>query len=77
MRRSILALIIAFVLCIGTSVANATDGASTNTTELKEVTAVFVRESDHINYLTFADEFGNEQVIESTDGHPFWLVTDR
>ena len=43
----------------------------------KEVTTVFVRESDHINYLTFIDENGNEQVIESTDVHPFWVVTDE
>ena len=43
----------------------------------KEVTAVFVRESDHINYLTILDEQGREQVIETTDSHPFWVVTDE
>ena len=43
----------------------------------KEVTAVFVRESDHINYLTIVDEHDNVQVIETTDGHPFWVVTDE
>jgi hypothetical protein len=43
----------------------------------KEVTAVFVRESDHINYLTILDEQGREQVIETTDSHPFWVVTDN
>jgi hypothetical protein len=48
----------------------------TGTTELKEVTAVFVRESDHINYLTIVDENENVQVIETTDSHPFWVVTD-
>ena len=48
----------------------------TGETELKEVTAVFVRETDHINYLTIADENGNVQVIETTDSHPFWVVTD-
>jgi hypothetical protein len=37
----------------------------------KEVTATFVRESDHINYLTILDENGNVQVLETTDGHPF------
>ena len=42
----------------------------------KEVTATFVRESDHINYLTIVVENGNEQVIETTDGHPFWVVTN-
>jgi hypothetical protein len=43
----------------------------------KEVTAVFVREVNHINYLTIVDEHGNEQVIETTDSHPFWVVTDE
>ena len=43
----------------------------------KEVTAVFVRESDHINYLTILDEQGREQVIETTDSHPFWVVTEE
>jgi intein/homing endonuclease len=45
--------------------------------ELKEVTAVFSLVSDHINYITIVDEHGNEQVIETTDGHPFWVVTDE
>jgi len=44
--------------------------------ELKEVTAVFVREIDHINYLTVIDESGEEQVLAATDSHPFWVVTD-
>jgi hypothetical protein len=44
--------------------------------ELKEVTAVFSLISDHINYITIVDENGNTQVIETTDGHPFWVVTD-
>jgi Xaa-Pro aminopeptidase len=43
----------------------------------KEVTAVFVREIDHLNYLTIVDEQGREQVIETTDAHPFWVVTDE
>jgi len=43
----------------------------------KEVTAVFVRESDHINYLTIEDENGNIQTLEVTDAHPFWVVTDE
>jgi len=49
----------------------------TGTVEQKEVTAVFVRESDHINYLTIVDEHNNVQVIETTDSHPFWVVTDE
>ena len=43
----------------------------------KEVTDTFVRRSDHVNYLTIQDENGNEQVIETTDGHPFWVVSDE
>jgi len=43
----------------------------TGTFELKEVAAVFSLVSDHINYITIVDENGNEQVIETTDGHPF------
>jgi len=49
----------------------------TGTLELKEVTAVFSLVSDHINYITIVDENGNTQVIETTDGHPFWVVTDE
>ena len=49
----------------------------TGAVELKEVTETFFLTSDHINYLTFIDERGNEQVIESTDVHPFWVVTDE
>ena len=45
--------------------------------EYKEVTDTFVRESDHINYLTIIDANGNEQTLETTDGHPFWVVTDE
>jgi len=46
-------------------------------TQLVEVTDTFVRTSDHINYLTIIDEQGHEQTIETTDGHPFWVVTDN
>ena len=35
-----------------------------------------MHESDHINYLTIIDEDGDEQVIETTDSHPFWVLTD-
>jgi hypothetical protein len=35
-----------------------------------------VKTSDHVNYLTIVDENRHEQVIETTDGHPFWVVTD-
>jgi hypothetical protein len=44
---------------------------------LKEVTDTFVRTSNHINYLTIIDENGYEQILETTDSHPFWVVTDN
>ena len=50
---------------------------ATGEVSLREVTDTFVRSSDHINYLTILDEQGHEQVIETTDGHPFWVVTDE
>jgi hypothetical protein len=43
----------------------------------KEVTDTFVRTSNHINYLTIIDENGHEQVIETTDSHPFWVITNN
>ena len=49
----------------------------TGETELKEVTATFALESDHINYITIEDENGNTQTLEVTDVHPFWVVTDE
>ena len=49
----------------------------TRTVEQKQVTATFVLESDHIDYLTILDANGNVQVIETTDVHPFWVVTDE
>ena len=48
----------------------------TGETELTEVTSTFALTSDHINHLTIIDENGDEQVIETTDSHPFWVVTD-
>ncbi len=50
---------------------------STGEVSQQQVTATFVRETDHLNYLTVVDEHGNEQAIETTDGHPFWVVTDE
>ena len=49
---------------------------ATGEVSLQKVTDTFVRESDHINYLTIIDENGVEQTIETTDGHPFWVITD-
>ena len=48
----------------------------TGETELTEVTSTFALRSDHINYLTVVDEDGVEQTLETTDSHPFWVVTD-
>jgi len=48
----------------------------TGEVSLKAVTATSALRSGHINYLTIIDEHGNEQVIETTDTHPFWVVTD-
>jgi len=42
----------------------------------RQVTATFERRSDHLNYLTIIDATGKEQTLETTDGHPFWVVTD-
>ena len=44
---------------------------------MREVTSTLAKTSDHINYLTVVDGDGNEQVIETTDVHPFWVVTDE
>ena len=49
----------------------------TGEVELREVIATFVRQSDHINHLAVVGEDGNEQLIETTDSHPFWVVTDE
>jgi hypothetical protein len=40
----------------------------------KAVTDTFIRTSNHINYLTIIDENGNEQILETTDEHPFWIA---
>ncbi|MGL6196934.1 MAG: polymorphic toxin-type HINT domain-containing protein, partial [Thermoguttaceae bacterium] len=50
---------------------------ATGSYEYKAVTDTFARVADHINYLTIEDESGNIQTIETTDGHPFWVVTDE
>ena len=48
----------------------------TGEVEQREVTQTLAKTSDHINYLTIVDEHGIEQTIETTDVHPFWVVTD-
>ena len=49
---------------------------ATGDVELCEGTSTLAKTTDHINYLTIVDEEGREQVIETTDVHPFWVVTD-
>jgi hypothetical protein len=41
-----------------------------------KVTDTFERTSDHLRYLTVSDSKGT-QVFETTDSHPFWVVTDK
>ena len=43
----------------------------------KAVVSTSALRSDHINKLTIIDENGIEQVLETTDTHPFWVVTDE
>ena len=49
----------------------------TGVVEQAEVTETFVLQSDHVNYLTILDENGEEQIIETTNAHPFFVVTDN
>ena len=50
---------------------------ATGEVSLREVTSTSALRSDHINYLTIVDEHGVEQTLETTDTHPFWVVTDE
>ena len=43
--------------------------------EYSEVTSTMALTSKHVCYLTIEDEQGNEQTIETTDAHPFWVVS--
>ncbi len=45
--------------------------------ELREVTETFVRETDHIVSLTFSDENSDEQIVETTSEHPFWVISEQ
>ena len=45
--------------------------------EYSEVTSTMSLMSKHVCYLTIEDEQGNEQTIETTDSHPFWVVSDE
>jgi len=49
----------------------------TGEVSLQQVTETVALKSKHINYLTIIDENGIEHVIETTDVHPFWVVTDE
>ena len=45
--------------------------------EYSEVTSTMALTSKHVCCLTIEDENGNEQTIETTDAHPFWVVSDE
>jgi hypothetical protein len=47
----------------------------TGETVKRRVTNVLQRTSDHLRYLTVYDS-NETQVFETTDSHPFWVVTD-
>jgi hypothetical protein len=47
----------------------------TGKTTTKCVTSTFKRTSDHLRYLTVRDSNGT-QTFETTDSHPFWVVTN-
>jgi YD repeat-containing protein len=44
---------------------------------LKEVTDAFIRTSDHLRYLTTTSKNDVAQTFETTDAHPFWVVTNN
>jgi YD repeat-containing protein len=41
----------------------------------RKVTQVFKRQSDHLRYLAMTDDSGLSQTFQTTDSHPFWVVT--
>jgi hypothetical protein len=43
----------------------------------RKVTQVFKRQADHIRYLTIRGENGIQQIVQTTDNHAFWVVTDK
>jgi hypothetical protein len=49
---------------------------TTGKTSKYKVTDTFERTSDHLRYLTVCDSKGT-QIFETTDSHPFWVVTDK
>jgi hypothetical protein len=49
---------------------------TTGKTSKCKVTDTFERTSDHLRYLTVCDSKGT-QIFETTDSHPFWVVTDK
>jgi hypothetical protein len=49
---------------------------STGNVSKCKVTDTFERTSDHLRYLTVRDSKGT-QVFETTDSHPFWVVTNN
>lgn len=43
----------------------------------RSVKEVYRRTSFHLRNLTFRDDAGNEQTLQTTDEHPFWSVSDN
>ena len=42
----------------------------------RPVSNIFERQSDHLRFLTTREPDGKVQTIQTTDIHPFWVVTD-
>jgi RHS repeat-associated protein len=42
--------------------------------ELRPVAQLFRKTSDHVRVVTVRDSNGNEEVIRTTDEHPFWIA---
>jgi hypothetical protein len=43
----------------------------------RKVTQVFKRQADHLRYLAMTDDSGVSQTFQTTDSHPFWVVTEK
>ncbi|MBR6402608.1 MAG: Hint domain-containing protein [Eubacterium sp.] len=50
-----------------------TESIETGEQELKPVTKVFVNKTDRILHLTVLTDSGNETIIDTTEGHPFYV----
>ena len=83
---TLIGTILLHVVIINTNVANIEDlqvgdwvysyDTTTGVVSQRAVTQTIARTGTHINRLTIVDESGLEQTHETTDVHPFWVVTD-